>query len=623
MNNESSKSESPQQAFEQIENFLGKTQWFCNIPKPILQELSREFSTVYLAGGEVLFNQGEMADCLYVLMAGLLRATKIDVNQNEIIMGEFGPGSVVGEIAILIQEPRTATVHAVRDSVLLKMSRTMFNQFLEKNTLEMMSIVRQCVKRLIAGKQLQTYHVSTIALLPAGKTKQLNNFAQQFAAELRTYGEVIILNQKTFDTMYGVGIAQTAKNSDKNSQIVTWLNELETKYRFIIYEADDELTAWTERCIRQADRIVLLGDYASDAALNSIEKDLFEHKHNSNAAIDLVLLCNSHLQWPTVIKEWLANRNISHHYCVRSEDKQDYAQLARQIIGKGFSVVLSGGGALGLGHVGVLKALEELKIPIDYICGTSMGSIIGALYALGLNTQEMTSKLDEFLTQFTKSRDFTLPFMSLFRAKKLSLLLNNAFGSDVSIEALWRKYFCVSTDLTKNSLYIHNKGLLWRSVRASISLPAFFPPVSEKDGSLLIDGGIVNNLPVDVMKQYNNGGKILASSIISYSQPFIDEEYDYISGWFLLTKSLFKKMNQKNYPNIGDISLRAMLISSKKHQENMLEKADYRVALKLEGASLLDFKKINMLIERGYQLAMEQLAQTDLNSFSRNAGEGI
>ena len=165
---------------------------------------------------------------------------------------------------------------------------------------------------------------------------------------------------------------------------------------------------------------------------------------------------------------------------------QDGVQLQRPKIG----LVLSGGGAKGAAEVGALKVIEEVGVPIDFIAGTSIGSIVGGLYSLGYRAEKLDSifQSQEWLDLFVKGN--LIGFFEQFTGNK-----DDADFSDLPIP-----FACVAVDLKTQREVILQSGSLARAMRASMAIPGIFKPV-KVNGRLLVDGGMMNNLPVDVVKK--------------------------------------------------------------------------------------------------------------------------
>lgn len=182
---------------------------------------------------------------------------------------------------------------------------------------------------------------------------------------------------------------------------------------------------------------------------------------------------------------------------VRDGNKRDEHRLARLVSGRARCLVLGGGGARGLAHIGVIAAFEEAGLAVDFLGGTSMGAIVAASLAMDLDAGAIRSRLaDAFIGQ-NPLNDYTLPYHALTRVSKVDAALRMSFG-DLWIEELWLPYFCVSSNLTTGGAMVHGNGDLATALRASIAIPGLLPPVMSSDG-VLVDGGMMNNLPADVM----------------------------------------------------------------------------------------------------------------------------
>uniref|UniRef100_A0AAV2MTD7 PNPLA domain-containing protein n=1 Tax=Knipowitschia caucasica TaxID=637954 RepID=A0AAV2MTD7_KNICA len=184
----------------------------------------------------------------------------------------------------------------------------------------------------------------------------------------------------------------------------------------------------------------------------------------------------------------------------KSPDRHsDFSRLARMLTGNSIAVVLGGGGARGCSQVGVLKALTEAGIPVDLVGGTSIGSLMGALYAEEKSSSRMRGRAREWsmdmTSLFKKIVDLTYPVTSMFSGASFNSGIRSVFKGK-QIEDLWLPYFNITTDITASAMRVHTDGSLWRYVRASMSLSGYLPPLCDpKDGHLLMDGGYINNLP--------------------------------------------------------------------------------------------------------------------------------
>jgi predicted acylesterase/phospholipase RssA len=179
------------------------------------------------------------------------------------------------------------------------------------------------------------------------------------------------------------------------------------------------------------------------------------------------------------------------------------ARLARLLTGRGIGLTLSGGGARGLAHIGVVKALRQANIAIDAVGGTSLGAILGAGVAMEWTHDELVDRFRRAFVDTNPLNDYTLPLMSLVSGRKVTRLLRGEFG-ELQIEDLPLPFYCVSSNLTTGRLAVHRTGSLWRWLRASVAIPGVLPPIFHQ-GDVHVDGGAMNNLPVDVMREVGRG----------------------------------------------------------------------------------------------------------------------
>ncbi len=265
----------------------------------------------------------------------------------------------------------------------------------------------------------------------------------------------------------------------------------------------------------------------------------------------LILLHPNSNQEPRGTHAWLTPRQVSGHYHIRWDREADVARLARFLAGRAVGLVLSGGGTRGFAHIGVIRALAEAHVPIDFIGGTSMGSFIAAQYAMGWDYDLM---LQRNMALSRSVFDFTLPLVALLRGRRLARKLQLAFG-ERHIEDLWLPYFCVSSSLTRAEAVVHRLGPVWRSLRASAGLPGILPPLAY-DGDWLVDGALLNNLPIDIMSNLCDGGIVIAVDVgvsmdMAESVPYGES----LSGWQVVWNKVNPFATKLNVPNIATVLL--------------------------------------------------------------------
>jgi NTE family protein len=285
----------------------------------------------------------------------------------------------------------------------------------------------------------------------------------------------------------------------------------------------------------------------------------------------------------------------SHHH-VREGVHEDVRRLARFVSGRAVGLVLAGGGARGFAHIGILKALAEAHVPIDQLGGTSMGALVAAGIAAEWSVDELTSRIRTAFVETNPLSDFTIPLIALFRGRKVSHLLRDNFG-ETRIEELPKPFFCVSSDLTSGRIHVHRAGALWRALRASVALPGILPPVTHH-GHLLVDGGVMNNLPVDVMAQ-NSHGPIIGSDVTGEIDLHAsDDRYGERPLWWLIGQRM------RGTPSIISILMRSGTVGSEAQRRLVREQVDYLFEPPLEDVGLRDWHAFDRAIAEGYAHAM-------------------
>jgi predicted acylesterase/phospholipase RssA/CRP-like cAMP-binding protein len=573
-----------------------------------MHAIQGKVSWQHLAAGAELMRQGEPGDSMYIVINGRLRilhraegTVETDLPET---LGDATRGETIGEFALLTGEPRTATVVAVRDSDLACLSRADLEGFLEAYPRLALPMMRAIVRRSQAQLKSNATATSNLALIPATRGVDLAAFSQQLAGQLEAAGKTLLLTSQRFDELFGrAGAAQLPEGHPGAMLVNGWLSAAEQNQRYLIFAADPTLSEWTRRCLRQADRLVLAADASGelDPALAQPEVQAAWRR----CAPDLVLIHSSTAPHPTGTARWLerlAPRSLQH---VRAGAPRDFSRLARCLTGRGVGLVLSGGGARGFAHLGAIRAIEEAGLEIDLIGGTSMGALMGAAYAMDWSPAEML-EMARTVTAPGKLLDYTLPYTSLVASNKVSRLLKNLFG-EVQIEDLWRSYFCLSTNLSKAEPVIHRTGSLWQGVRASIAIPGIFAPLLQ-EGDLLVDGGVMNNFPVDVMRQSCEGGFVIGVN----ASPKREKVRSYVfgpgvSGWQLIWSWINPFAPKVRAPSILSSLIRATEASSVYRNTFLQREADLLISPAVGEYGSLAFGEYESIIEQGYQAAKLKL----------------
>lgn len=412
-------------------------------------------------------------------------------------------------------------------------------------------------------------------------------------------------------------------------RLSSWLGQQEDIHRIVLYQADSTLTPWTQRCIRQADCILIVGLGEQEPAVGELERML------ENTAVraqkQLILLHKEDGPGPARTVEWLNMRSwCSGHLHLRCPRRvfskrslpklvemytrifqrppdrhSDFSRLARVLTGNAIALVLGGGGARGCAQMGILRALAECGIPVDMIGGTSIGAFMGALFAEERSYSQMRIRAKQWaedMTSVVKTiLDLTYPITSMFSGTGFNSSISSIFR-DRQIEDLWLPYFAITTDITASAMRVHTDGSLWRYVRASMSLSGYMPPLCDpKDGHLLMDGGYINNLPADVARSM--GAKVvIAIDVGSRDEMDLTNYGDSLSGWWLLWKRWNPLATKVKVLNMAEIQTRLAYVCCVRQLE-MVKNSDYCEYLRppIDNYRTLDFGKFDEICEVGYQ----------------------
>lgn len=574
---------------------------FHGLEAAAVRELARGAEWLELPSGRLLFQSGEVGDAVYLLVNGRLRVCQPNGNGSERVLREVSRGGTVGELAVFTGEARTANVYAVRDSGVVRISKGAFDRLLDKHPAAMLRISRRVLTRVneaLADRLLEArLSTRTIAVMPANSAVAVDELARQLAQALGVAGATLKLDRSRVDAALGGGYAQTPfAFHERNQLLLAWLNGLEGRYRYIVYQAENAASAWSMRCIRQADRILVVADARSKPQ----ESELIDLLRRSGvrAPVELVLLAgNDTLGEGPDIYGWRALCDAEAHHHLSLQDG-DLHRLGRLLTGRAVGLVLAGGGARGFAHIGLLRALHERGMAIDQVGGSSMGAFIGALIAMGLPVQEVERVARETFVRHNYLNDYTIPRISLISARKFMQRLFEIFG-DLRIEDLALPFFCVSTNITRACEAVHDRGPLALYVGATMAVPGVAPPMVDR-GELLVDGGLVNNLPTDVMQGLGRG-RIIGSDVSA------DEALRVDGAGEEAPIPLNAVAVEQRVPNIFKILHQTVVMTSSEVMARQQRACDLYLRMPVQSVGIFDWEDMDRIIERSYEYAAQAL----------------
>uniref|UniRef100_A0A673BSC3 lysophospholipase n=1 Tax=Sphaeramia orbicularis TaxID=375764 RepID=A0A673BSC3_9TELE len=624
---------------------------------PFVRQIDFALDWMAVEAGRAVYRQGDKSDSTFIVLSGRLRSVIAKDDGKKELAGEYGRGDLIGVVEALTHMNRATTVHAVRDSELAKLPEGALNSIKRRYPQVVTRLIHllgqkilgnmQQVNGPLAARSLALHtptskwdagnpasNLSTVAILPVSEDVPLTAFTLELQHALSGIGPTLLLTSDIIKQRLG----SAALDSVHEYRLSSWLGQQEDIHRIVLYQSDSGLTPWTQRCIRQADCIVIVGLGEQEPTVGELERML--EGSAVRAQKQLVLLHKEDGPPPKGTAEWLNMRSwISRHHhlsCPRRvfsrrslpklrelyqrvfekcpDRHSDFSRLARILTGNSIALILGGGGARGCSQVGILRALNEAGIPVDMVGGTSIGSFMGALYAEEKSNSRMRVRAREWAMDMTslfkKVLDLTYPVTSMFSGASFNSGISSVF-KDKQIELrliiflegdLWLPYFNITTDITASAMRVHTDGSLWRYVRASMSLSGYLPPLCDpKDGHLLMDGGYINNLPADVARSM--GAKVvIAIDVGSRDETDLTNYGDSLNGWWLLWKRFNPLAERVKVLNMAEIQTRLAYVCCVRQLE-LVKDSEYCEYIRppIDHYGTLEFGKFDEIAEVGYQ----------------------
>ena len=466
------------------------------------------------------------------------------------------------------------------------------------------------VGRLL-GQKGSANRPQAFALLPASKSPDLRNAAADIKqAFSQAVGRCHLIDSQRVQEALSCDPTDEKDFGRVRHKLTAWLEEQEAEGHSLLFLCDPADSIWTRWCLRQTDRIMILAMHDDTDQIERLDQMLAGRTVAGQELLDDLLLIHQHdTENPTGSSTWLTLKCIKRHHHVRLDNMSDFQRAARRLSERAVGLVLGGGGARGLAHIGVLQALKEANIPVDVIGGTSMGSIMAAAYARGLSPKDILAYVSELFAKASAVRDIDFPMVSLLAGRKLNQALQTFFG-DVDIVDLWLPFFCMSSSLSEGRMMVHDRGPVWEMVRASCSLPGIFPPVCT-DGHFLVDGGVMNNVPMDIMGEHCAGGTVIAVNVGGGgATDLCDSQQCSATGWSLLRQRLNPVAEKDRFTSIIDVLMWATTLSSKGYLQQLVSAGhvDLYLTPPVQEFQLLGFDAYQELFDIGYEYTRQQLA---------------
>ena len=461
--------------FDSLINKILKKNKDARLSKKSLQSLLSTGKVLSLEKDEKLFKQGDPTISVYITITGSFSVLITD-DTSQTSIADIGVGELIGEMGSITGLSRSATVIANRKSKVLELNLKDIKKSSENNSEFMLLLARVAISRLLHiqnGKTLE--HLPSVYCLLGPNAKEITSITSGY---MKKFGSVDIFSDNQLEKKTLID----RENSQEKADFTIYFSEN-------ISNQPTETIIWM---IQNSDRSILIYNGEETREQQQLKFNKLKNYLGNYDAI---------IHWPNSkiipgVTGWLLDSlNINNHY--HYIDSLDLKRISRILTGNGIALVLSGGGARGMAHIGFYKYAIENKFEFDLVVGTSSGSLVGAGIALGWSFDEIVKNLG-MMAKVNPILNLHIPKTSIFKDKVLRNYSAKWF-SDINIEDTRIPYRNISVDVEHSKESVNSRGRIEASVRASGALPGIFPPV-KMGNTLHVDGGVMNNLPTDQTK---------------------------------------------------------------------------------------------------------------------------
>jgi NTE family protein len=556
-----------------------------------------------LVRGQLLVEQGGPSDALFLVLHGALAVHRADHPEP---ISELRAGEIVGEIGFFANIPRTANVIAIRDTSVLALTRAAYATLAQEAPAIVEALLAALARRFARETaRLLPVRASpkarTVALIDGGGEPVPSTFEPRLRQGLAAVGAEIV-DLARLQAMFPGRTLDASEISD-------WLNQLEYNAPLVAYFGGREASEWARKAIRQADLVVFVcrGD-APAPDLTDIES--FACKVHPVSARRLVRVHDHRRHEVSGTAAWLARLPCFMHHHVALEDQIDIDSLVRFLCGRAVGFVAGGGGSLGTAHVGIYKAFRERGVMFDIFVGTSVGSAMAAGFAKNYDAEHLERGTHEIFVSSRSFRRPTWPRYALLDHKAFDAALADQYGHDCRIEDCWRPFAAVATNLSTHSLELIRTGLLWQAVRASSAIPGLLPPFYTREGAMLVDGCLVDNVPLAPMQLLKSGPNL----VVHFGEPateMFDVDYAALPGRLELLASMllpFRRTLLPSAPSAINVLWRSLVA----HQRyDTLPTTPLDMVMRPptpDGIDVTDFDRHREIFQSSYLWARETIA---------------
>lgn len=560
---------------------------FSDVPGEELEVMLDGMTWLELRSGDPLEADSDDRH-VFIVRYGSLGSTLTHPNGGAVELAPSGPGDILGEISVIAGVARPTQVVALRHSGLLRVEGPAFRAFLERSHRGALQVTQHLARSLVQNlkPRARAIRPGSIALVALAEGVDLMAIGRALVADAGANG---LAAELLSNVDFGLTAAEVSA--------AQMLNDV------TIMVTCGEDPAWDELCIANADRLLYIDAAGHDPLPEpGLDRILGVGRR---VQIDVATLCPDGSPPQPVPARWMGRRDITMHLHVRQGRATDMGFLARVVGGRAIGLVLAGGGARGFAHLGVIRALREAGIPIDLLGGTSMGAIIAAGAAFEWPHEELMERMHQVFVVNSPVNDYTLPIIALTRGNKVATRLRHHFG-EMAIESTWRPFFAVSTNLSTCKPFVHDRGPVWRALRATSALPGILPPMVE-NGDVLVDGAIMNNFPVNVMRDRRRG------PVIGVDMPSDDRFASEVSDFE--TMSTYRRFRDRGQHKVNVFSVisRTATASSLTQGQVCRTLADLVIDPEVREVGLLNWKSLTQTADAAYLFTKAQIEASEIS----------
>lgn len=576
-----------------------------DVPARAMKAAGREASWFCVPAGGTLFLKNEPADRIYFVLSGALGAFRESPNGQSEFIGHIRPGEPVGEMALFLggidldgdgtpnDAPHTSSVYALRDSEIVGFSREGWRQLVKSEPVLLEHMIRIILRRVgREGQRNLSAAPKVFTLVATSPTIDLGLRAKALKASLEKLGKTAIIVGET-------------TGEDKPA---AFFDELDQRHDVVILISTIGDSRWYRLAVRQADRIWVLGRADAKPSNPLMPED--DSPARELKLVDVILLHPGDNRRACKPVEWLEAAGASRLLHWQGVEGPNCDRLARVMAGVSVGLILSGGGARAYSHIGVVRAMRDRGIPIDFVGGASMGAVVAGCVAMGWNDAEIDMRIRKAFVESDPLGDYTLPVVGMVKGARVNARLKEHFGES-EIGDLALPFFATSTNLMTGTQRIHRTGKLREALRATISLPGILPPVVDGN-DLLVDGAVLNNFPVDVMRDMHRGF-VIGSDVTRQPEGLKIDEFVQPAGFFRWVA----RHGFSSAPPIAGVLMRAATIRA--NTQFGRDITDVLILPELAETELRDWENYDVTVEAGYQAALLALDEAGIAAAVQSA----